>query len=357
MSTTPTGTTTTSTNTTTTPILSTPLQKINVNESRYDQSTYWGRVVHFFNVTDPRTLLVTNSTLQGAIKLLDEYKSLDPQNNADKTKLLTDPKFKAENIYYAMKLQQSSIHPDTKEPILAPFRMSAFVPMNLLIVSGMLSARSIPATIFWQTINQTCNVCVNYANRNASNEISNTTLFKNYLGAVASSVGTAVGLNEWVKRAAFSPALKTTLLSIVPFTAVAVANVLNIGMMRKEEMVQGISVFDKEGNVYGKSAVAGQMGVAQTIASRIILIAPSMIVQPILMNSLEAKGLLKSSLSKNITNLVLLTVFIGGFLPLGIGIFPQICSIDADKLEDQFKNVTNPKTGEKVNTFYYNKGL
>ncbi|KAF0977801.1 hypothetical protein FDP41_003123 [Naegleria fowleri] len=326
-------------------------KKINVDESRYDQNTYWGRVIHFFNVTDPRTLLVSNSTLKGAISLLDDYKA-----EQDIKELQTNPKYAPEKIYYAMKLKQSSIHPDTKEPIFPAFRMSAFVPVNLLIVSGMLTARSIPSTIFWQTVNQTCNVCVNYANRNASNEVSNATLFKNYLAAVGSSVGTAVGLNEWVKRSAFKPAIKNTLLSIVPFTAVAVANVLNIGMMRREEMTQGITVFDKDGNAYGKSAIAGRLGVAQTITSRILLIAPSMIVQPMLMNYMESRGILKSAMSKQLANLALLTVFIGAFLPLGIGIFPQMSPIKNTDLEEQFHNATNPN-GEKVTTFYFNKGL
>jgi len=340
-----------STEATTTTQTSSAFKKINVDESRYDQDNYWGRVIHFFNVTDPRTLLVTNKTLQGAITLLDEYKA-----EKDEQVLKTNPKYDTNKIYYAMKLKQSSIHPDTKEPIFPAFRMSAFVPMNLLIVSGMLSARSIPSTIFWQTVNQTCNVCVNYANRNASNEVSNATLFKNYLAAVGSSVGTAVGLNEWVKRSAFAPALKNTLLSIVPFTAVAVANVLNIGMMRREEMTQGITVSDKEGNPYGKSAVAGKMGVAQTISSRILLISPSMIVQPMLMNYLESKNILKTAMSKQVANLALLTFFIGAFLPMGIGLFPQTSSIAAGELEEKFHNITNAK-GEKINTFYYNKGL
>jgi hypothetical protein len=32
----------------------------------------------------------------------------------------------------------STIHPDTGEPVLLPFRMSAFVPTNLIVVAGML---------------------------------------------------------------------------------------------------------------------------------------------------------------------------------------------------------------------------
>ncbi len=32
----------------------------------------------------------------------------------------------------------STIHPDTGEKILLPFRMASFVPTNLIVVAGML---------------------------------------------------------------------------------------------------------------------------------------------------------------------------------------------------------------------------
>ena len=33
----------------------------------------------------------------------------------------------------------STIHPDTGEPVFLPFRMSCFVPTNLVVVAGMLT--------------------------------------------------------------------------------------------------------------------------------------------------------------------------------------------------------------------------
>lgn len=41
-------------------------------------------------------------------------------------------------MWKAKQLVDSSIHPDTGEPVPLPFRMSAFVPTNMLIVAGML---------------------------------------------------------------------------------------------------------------------------------------------------------------------------------------------------------------------------
>lgn len=41
--------------------------------------------------------------------------------------------------------------------------MSAFVPTNLLVVGGMLNpSNGLAAVIFWQWVNQSLNVAVNY---------------------------------------------------------------------------------------------------------------------------------------------------------------------------------------------------
>ena len=62
-------------------------------------------------------------------------------------------------VWKAKQLVDSSIHPDTGEPVPLPFRMSAFVPTNLLIVGGMLLPNpSLKSVVFWQVANQSLNV-------------------------------------------------------------------------------------------------------------------------------------------------------------------------------------------------------
>lgn len=52
----------------------------------------------------------------------------------------------------------SSLHPDTGLPVPLPFRMSAFVPTNILIIGGMLMPNpSLKGVIFWQWANQSLN--------------------------------------------------------------------------------------------------------------------------------------------------------------------------------------------------------
>jgi hypothetical protein len=101
---------------------------------QYDLNTYWGRVKHFADVTDVRTLFTSKKQLEAATTLLDQYKT-------GKLKLGTDVTI--EKIWEAKKVRDSMVHPDTGDVILAPFRFSAFVPANLGIVVGMLTARSV----------------------------------------------------------------------------------------------------------------------------------------------------------------------------------------------------------------------
>ena len=49
-------------------------ERINVDLPKWDQSTFQGRLKHFFSITDPRTALCSETDLDNASKLLSQYR-------------------------------------------------------------------------------------------------------------------------------------------------------------------------------------------------------------------------------------------------------------------------------------------
>jgi hypothetical protein len=85
-----------------------------------------------------------------------------------------------------------------------------------------------------------------------------------YASAVSTSCLLAVGLTQSVpKIKSISPATKSLLMKLVPFTAVAAAGTVNVFLMRGKEVRQGIDVYDENNNAVGKSKVAGLTAVSQ----------------------------------------------------------------------------------------------
>ena len=122
---------------------------------RYTQDTFSGRLRHFLDMTDPRTLFVGKDELRRSLSMLEEFK---------KTKQLPSGACDAD-MWRARKIKESTVHPDTGETIFAPFRMSGFVPFGSITVIGMLLPNQTPlSTVFWQWANQRyrhrCTLCL-----------------------------------------------------------------------------------------------------------------------------------------------------------------------------------------------------
>ena len=50
------------------------MQRIDLTKPKWDQSTFGGRLKHFFWVTDPRSCVVSNKELCEAKDLVQQYK-------------------------------------------------------------------------------------------------------------------------------------------------------------------------------------------------------------------------------------------------------------------------------------------
>ncbi|XP_051055649.1 sideroflexin-2 isoform X2 [Phodopus roborovskii] len=167
------------------------LSGFNIDAPRWDQSTFLGRVKHFFNITDPRTAFASEQELDWA-RLVVEKSRMG----------LVPPGTQVEQLLYAKKLYDSAFHPDTGEKMNIIGRMSFQVPGGMIITGFMLQFyRTMPAVIFWQWVNQSFNALVNYTNRNAASPTSVRQMALSYFTATTTAVATAVGMNMWTKGA------------------------------------------------------------------------------------------------------------------------------------------------------------
>ena len=225
----------------------------------------------------------------------------------------------------------------------------------------MLGSSSLFGTIFWQWANQSYNVAVNYANRNiGAKSMSNEAIMASYAGAVVASCSLAVGLGAVVKKLNERPnpgAAIRLFRGSVPFFAVASAGVVNVFLMRRQETIDGINVKDAEGRDCGVSVKAGIQGVTEVALTRVALPAPILLFPPMLMSLYDRLAIAKSKPAwRPFVQVPVITACLWLALPLAIGLFPQMSSIKANDLEPQFHNIKDSK-GNKVKTFYFNKGL
>uniref|UniRef100_A0A8C9S713 Sidoreflexin n=1 Tax=Scleropages formosus TaxID=113540 RepID=A0A8C9S713_SCLFO len=306
-----------------------------LGKSQYNQSTFFGRLRHFLNVIDPRTLFVSESRLTESIRLLDDFKHGTLPPGVSDTQVRT------------ALLEKAIIHPDTGEKIFMPFRMSG------MVVGLLLPNQTLGSTVFWQWLNQSHNACVNYCNRNASKPTPTSKFLQGYVGAVTSAVSIAVGLNVLIEKASrFNPATRMMVQRLVPFPAVASANICNVGLMRHSELEEGIDVLDTNGNVVGTSRIAAKHALMETALTRVVLPMPILLFPPIIMAFLEKLPLLQTHrrLVLPVHSLVCLAAF-GFALPLAISLFPQMSQIEVSKLEPEIAMATDCKV------VTYNKGL
>lgn len=312
-------------------------QTIDLTKSRWDQGTFEGRARHFFAITNPLNVLATDEELEAAKTLLKQF---------EEQKL--DPKTTVDDIWAAKHLYDSAFHPETGEKQLIIGRMSFQVPGNMFIVGMMVSFyRSNLAIVFWQWFNQSFNAVVNYTNRNASAPQTTAQLATAYSAATIASVGSALGLKRIFSSS--SPLVGR----FIPIVSVALANCVNIPLMRQQEMVQGISIFNSKGEEIGKSTNAAKEAIMQVVPSRIAMALPAMVIPPLITTRLERTALFTRHkwLSAPVT-ILLAGACLSFSTPLCCALFPQQASMKVSDLEPGLVLKEGPNE-----IITYNKGL
>lgn len=316
-------------------------------DSRFDLSTYWGRVKHCAEISDPTMLLNTSSDIENAKRVVWDYR------NGVTGKLTPD-------FWKSKKILDSALHPDTGETVFLPFRMSSCVLSNLVVTAGMLTpGLGTAGTVFWQVANQSLNVAINISNANKLHPLTTKQIATNYTMAVTASCSVALGLNALVpKLKGLKPNTKMVLGRLVPFAAVVSAGIANVFLMRSEELKKGISVFNKDGEDLGTSKKAALYAVGETAASRVINATPVMAIPPLILVRLQKTRFLKgkSKLTETAVNIGLIFVTALVALPPALAIFPQREIISPDRLEEKFHNLKD-KSGNKIEQVEFNRGI
>ena len=176
-----------------------------------------------------------------------------------------------------MQLYKSAFHPDSGELQNVFGRMSfqvynhsvcdtrdlynvSFqVPGGMLITGAMLQFyKTTPQVVFWQWFNQSFNALVNYTNRNANVPTNYTQLGLAYFSATFSALGTALGL-----KAILAKSSSQLIQRFVPFVAVASSNCVNIPLMRQQEIMDGMTLRDENGDIACLSTYCAKDGISK----------------------------------------------------------------------------------------------
>ncbi|KAK6459195.1 Tricarboxylate/iron carrier [Scheffersomyces xylosifermentans] len=320
---------------------------VSLPPSKYDLSTYWGRVQHCAEISDPTMLSNTSHDIETAKRMIWDYKNGVIANMTPE-------------LWRAKRVLDSTLHPDTGETVFLPFRMSSCVLSNLVVTAGMLTpGLGTAGTLFWQVANQSLNVAINTANANKSHPLTTKQIAVNYSMAVTASCSVALGLNAIVpKLKSLQPSTRLILGRLVPFAAVVSAGVVNVFLMRSEEIKKGITVFNKEGEEVGTSKKAALYAVGETAASRVINATPIMVIPPLILVKLQKTRLLrgKSKAVETFVNIGLIFATSLVALPFALAVFPQRRTLSVSKLEEKFHDLKD-KNGNLLETLEFNRGI
>ena len=338
------------------------LPEFGFDKSKYDESTWWGRSRYFYEATSPFTLLTSESTLKSSLSILQKFRDGAISSDPELSKL---PKNVINRMLWdARSVSDSIIHPDTQKPTNPFFRFSAFVPVNLLIMPFMLHPSTLASPIKTASVhvfNQTYNAAVNYENRNASNQVDDVKVLQGFIGAVVTSVGIGLGATAVTNRAHRMPkVLGTGLRIFLPFVAVAFAGTFNLCLVRRDELFDGITVYDKDDNEVGKSPFAARNALLKCSAARFAWCTPIILFPPII--ALQAEKIWPALKMKNNPrlNIAFMTALFGihlfGVVPPCLGLFPQYDSMPVESLEPEYQGLLDGK-GNRIDVLYFNKGL
>ena len=334
----------------------------------FDQNTYVGRFKQMWYICGPGswdTIFISQAEIRRCVCAVSAYRTLPREKELEQKKV--------KELLWAKHVCDVVLHPDTKEPIPFPFRMSMHVPMNTILLMGMLSAVRMRQHIVAQTCNQTFNAFQFYFNGNKSNQVATSTLAAATIAAVGGATGAVFYMDKWVERLKKqkSPTQRIARLCL-PLICAASAKPFQIGNMRSDELLYGINVYDQEKTqCFGRSVIAGYAAVFLTVLTRVAYLFQPMIFPPLLRRYIEQKQypiLRRNPSLLAVVNITVVCASSAIATPMCIALFQQTSSLPVNLLENHirekvYKSYSTSredfpgKNDDAIYRAYFNKGL
>ncbi len=313
------------------------------------ETSYWDRVERVAGMLRPSTVFVTPTEVETARGIIygEEHRTKSAVGMTRER---------------ARDICSACVHPQTRDVIFTPLRLSWILPMNCMVTTVMVQASlsgSLPAIAFSQFLNQSYNVTHYYANRNISERKDNeksdngmSVVAASYLAATSISVAGALGIEKIARTSKYAKQLRY----VGPFTAVACATFVNMGLMRQEEITKGVEIRDKYGDIMGTSSNAGTIGIGISCAGRIITAICPMILPTIISEKAKVTFLRPYPMLHIPFFLATIAGVIQATTPYTLGLFRQHTFVGTQWLEPKFKN-HRMKDGKIAEEAYFNRGM
>ncbi|XP_022181674.1 sideroflexin-2-like [Myzus persicae] len=265
-------------------------------------------------------------------------------------------------LLHAQQIYENVIHPDTNE-VQNRFGRLSFIPIGKsLLVAVLLSQLTKNSSSYaWHGLNQSYDSLVNFTNRNGDTKFSPTTQARFGI-SILTATATSTLAAFHIERFLLSKICHRILHRFVPLMTFAGASFINVPIMRHKEIIEGVRIYDCNKEKVGYSRFAGLKGIGETIVTRIIMLAPGVVLIQYLGDVLDNKScwFRKNKWVHFPLNSIGFGIILIGMLPTACAVFPQFSSVKLSTLQkfdkEAYSQVTE-KSAELSDTLYFNRGL
>ncbi|KAG5831003.1 hypothetical protein ANANG_G00299260 [Anguilla anguilla] len=225
-----------------------------------------------------------------------------------------------------------------------------------LVIASLLPHKGVKPAFLWQFLLQSYSAGFNFSNRNATATKDNKTTLKQALLIVGSvTYATCAGtIPQFVmtRYGLRSTSVQVFCRSVLPVPLAALLAAFNVLVVRAEEIENGVRVFDSSGNSVGISQKAGSKAVNETALSRAAMMGTTVALPSLLMVLLKRTSFgQRHSLLVAPVRHISAALVLGLMVPLSFSLFPQLCTIQRDDLENELQTATTDKQ------LFYHRGL